>query len=147
MVKHFNSAAIHLKIPIDPSHIFVSDKRFEQIGQEAADYYMKLSDRPTALICAYDEVALGAISTFNTNGISVPGDISIIGINDIPAASYAAVPLTTIRSYTEEIIRMGVELLMDKISSPENHITQKILVRCELIVRSTTAKVKNTEKR
>jgi DNA-binding LacI/PurR family transcriptional regulator len=144
-LKYFKSAAMQLEIPIDSSHIFISNKRFEQIGQEAAEYYMKLTDRPTALLCAYDEVALGAISTLTANGISVPDDISIIGINDIPAASYASIPLTTIRTYASEIIQIGVELLMDKIKNPEKHMTQKILVRCELIIRATTAKVKNIE--
>ena len=142
-LKYFNSAAAQLEIPIDPQHIFVSDKRFEQIGREAAEYYMKLQNRPTALIAAYDEVALGAIHTFAIGNISVPGDISMIGMNDIPAASYAATPLTTIRTFNSEIIRLGVKLLLDNIRDPEKHMTQSVLVRCELIIRSTTAKIKN----
>lgn len=144
-LKHFKSAAAQFEIAIDPSHIFISDKRFEQIGCEAAEYYMKLTGKPTALIAAYDEVALGAINTFTGGGISVPDDISVIGINDIPSASYAAVPLTTIRTFSSEIIHLGVKLLMDNIKNPEKHMIQHVSVKCELIIRSTTSKNKNIE--
>lgn len=128
-LKYFKSTAAQLGIIIDPAYIFISDKRFEKIGCEAAEHYMKLPDKPTALIAAYDEIALGAIHTFAANGISVPGDISVIGINDIPSASYAAVPLTTVRSFTSEIIQLGVKLLTDKIRNPEKRLTQFITVR------------------
>ena len=106
---------------------------------------MTLDERPTALLAAYDEVALGAIHTFTRSGIRVPEDISIIGINDIPSASYASVPLTTIRTYAAEINSLGVKLLLDRIKDPERHIPQQVLVRCELIIRDTTARI-NTDK-
>lgn len=140
----FKSAMTKMGVTTDPSFIFISDKRFELIGQEAAEYFMKLTDMPTALICAYDEVAIGAIKTFAAKGISVPDDISVVGMNDIPAASYTSVPLTTIGTYSNEIIKLGVNMLIDKIRNPGKHMTQHILVRCELIVRSSTARAKNT---
>ena len=141
-LNHFKSAAARLEHPVSPEYVFVSDKRFEAIGYDAAEYYLKLPDPPTALIAAYDEVALGAIHTFRSRKIRVPEDISVIGINDIPSSSYANIPLTTIRTFSSEIIHLCVKLLMDQIKNPEHHMVQHISVRCELIKRSTTARIK-----
>ena len=141
---YFNSCAARLGLDADQKLIYISRKRFAEIGSEAAEYYMTLDEKPTALLAAYDEVALGAIHTFKRSGIRVPEDISIIGINDIPSASYASVPLTTIRTYAAEINSLGVKLLLDRIKEPEKHIPQQVLVRCELIIRDTTARI-NTD--
>ena len=137
---YFKSIASRLELEVDPKFVFVSDKRFAEIGAEAAEYYMSLDEMPTALLTAYDEVALGAIHTFSRNGVRVPDDISIIGINDIPSASYASVPLTTVRTHASEINHLGGKLLLDKIKNPEGHMQQQVRVRCELIIRDTTAK-------
>ena len=136
----FRSCSERLGLDIAPEFIFTSAKRFAEIGTEAAEYFMSLDDRPTALLAAYDEIALGAIHTFSKNGVRVPDDISMIGINDIPSASYASVPLTTVRTYATEINRLGVKLLLDRIKNPEGHMPQQIRVRCELIIRDTTAR-------
>ena len=141
-LRFFRSAMAHLELPVREEYLYVSRKRFAEIGCEAAEYYMKLTSPPTALVAAYDEVALGAIHTFRKNGISVPEDISVIGINDIPVSSYSSIPLTTIRTFSNELIERAVKLLLDRIKSPEQHIVQHIMIKCELIVRDTTAKAK-----
>lgn len=141
-LRYFKSAMSRLGLPVREEYLYISRKRFAEIGCEAAEYYMKLTSPPTALLAAYDEVALGAIHTFRKNGISVPEDISVIGINDIPVSSYSSVPLTTIRTFSCELIERAVKLLLDQIKSPERHIVQHIMIKCELIVRDTTAKAK-----
>ena len=57
-------------------------------------------------------------------------------------SSYSSVPLTTIRTFSNELIERAVKLLLDRIKSPERHIVQHIMIKCELIVRDTTAKAK-----
>ena len=141
-LRYFRSAMARFGLPIHDEYLYVSRKRFAEIGCEAAEYYIKSASPPTALIAAYDEVALGAIYTFRKNGISVPEDVSVIGINDIPVSSYSSVPLTTIRTFSSEIIERAVKLLLDRIKAPERHIVQHITIKCELIIRDTTAKVK-----
>lgn len=136
----FASVAGRLDISVPEKYLFRSDKRFADIGREAAEYFMSLDDMPTAFLAAYDEIALGAIHTFKISGIRVPEDVSIIGINDIPSASYASVPLTTIRTYQNEMIKLAVKLLLEAIETPEKHMVQNILVKGELIIRDTTAK-------
>lgn len=138
-LKYFISAMDRLGLEADDSLIFISHKRFEAIGMEAAEYYLSLPEPPSALLAAYDEVALGAIHTFTEHGVRIPDDISIIGINDIPSASYASVPLTTIRTFANEIIRLCVKSLLDSIEQPGQPRIPLSRIQCELIIRDTTA--------
>ncbi|MBQ2710019.1 MAG: LacI family DNA-binding transcriptional regulator [Clostridia bacterium] len=135
----FLEIADRLGIAVNPRHVFVSSKRFQDIGYEAAEHFIHMRKRPTALIAAYDEVAMGAIHAFRANGIDVPGDISVIGINDIPFAAYANPPLTTIRTYQKENARLTVQKLLERIESDEAMPLQQIQLKCDLIVRETTA--------
>ncbi len=133
----FHEAAAKLDIPIDDSNVFISDRRFEQIGMEAAEYFLKKRMKPTALIAAYDEIAMGAIHTFRQAGMRIPDDISLIGINDIPFAEYASVPLTTIRMFKEEMCHIAIRILLDKIMNPNSHVLQHVIVQTQLIIRET----------
>ena len=75
----------------------------------------------------------------------VPQELSVIGMNDIPSASYASVPLTTISTYTPEMVRQSVKMLPDHMKRRENHMIQNIRVTCRLIVRDTTTRVQGKE--
>lgn len=145
-LQFFRSAMEQLAMPLDVSFLYVSDKRFEKIGEEAAKYYLHLPIKPTALLCAYDEVALGAMYVFQENGVRIPRDLSIIGMNDIPSASYATAPLTTIATYSPEMVHQSILMLLDHINRKENHIMQNIHINCRLIVRNTTARVPKQRK-
>ena len=136
----FKRAMKQLELPCRAEDLFCSGKRFEEIGYEGASYFLRQKDPPTAYLTAYDEVALGAIHTFQSHGVRIPEDVSIIGINDIPSASYASIPLTTIRTSRGEMLELAVEALLNKIHSPDNLPLQQTAVKYDLIVRETTAK-------
>lgn len=121
--------------------IWTSNKRFEEIGYEAVGKMLQSEDRPTAIIAAYDEIALGAIHALQNNGMCVPQDVSVIGINNIPFSAYFSVPLTTIQTYRQEKISLIVNLLLDKIKSGNRGMIQHISIQSELIIRDTTAPV------
>jgi LacI family transcriptional regulator len=70
---------------------------------------------PTAMVCAGDRYAIGAIRCVQDRGLSVPGDISFIGMDNILLSSYITPPLTTIGYNTFEIGKTAFELLMKKI--------------------------------
>lgn len=97
---------------------------------------------PTAVICAYDEIALGLIHSLSERGVCVPRDISIVGINDIPMAAYSSVPLTTVRFFEREQGRIAVELLYDKMFE-KSRIIQHIRIDHELMIRRSTDKVRS----
>lgn len=135
--KLFYDTARILDIPIDDSNVFLSDRRFEQIGIEAAEYFLQNGMKPTALITAYDEVAMGAIQVFRHAGLQIPEDISLIGINDIPFSEYASIPLTTIRMFNEEMCHIAIRLLLDKIMNPNSHVLQHVIIQTQLVMRET----------
>lgn len=69
---------------------------------------------PTALFCANDTVALGAMRALGEGGIAVPDDISIVGFDNIDTASYVKPALSTIAVPTKELGRLAVKVMLDK---------------------------------
>ncbi len=73
---------------------------------------LKLRQRPDAVFACNDTTALAALRVCQAAGLRVPEDIAIVGFDDIPEASYAPVPLTTLRVDKEALGRAGVELIV-----------------------------------
>ncbi len=95
-------------------------------------------DRITAVFCGNDLLAIAAIDAFKSAGV-VPGhDLSIIGMDDIPASEMTNPPLTTIRKPRYEIGSKAAELLMARIERPQRR-PEKHLFAGELIVRESVA--------
>ena len=69
----------------------------------------------TALFCATDSLALGALCALNEAGLRVPDDMSVVGFDDIPIAAFATPPLTTVRQPAAELARRAVTHLLDLI--------------------------------
>ena len=80
-------------------------------GIDGADYFLSLAERPTAIMCANDSMALGAMNRVHEAGLDVPGDISIIGFDDIEGASQIIPPLTTISAPINQIARRSFDML------------------------------------
>ena len=93
---------------------------------------------PTAIVALNDEVALGAITRIKEIGLRVPGDVSIIGFDDVPAAERADTPLSTMRQPTASIGVKAVDMVIKSIQNRHMEATQ-ITVPAELIQRSSTA--------
>jgi LacI family transcriptional regulator len=67
----------------------------------------------SAVFCANDEMALGALSCFHEAGIRVPQDVSVIGYDDVPSAAYSAPRLTSVHIPWREMTRSGVAALLN----------------------------------
>lgn len=139
--QNFRRAIEKYQLPFAERDVFVSSQRFEMIGVEGAEYFLRSRNCPTAFITAYDEVAIGAMHIFTERGIRIPEDVSIIGMNDIPSSAFAQIPLTTIKTYPDEVISIASDLLTSRISD-KSRAVQKITLGCELIIRNTTSKSK-----
>jgi DNA-binding LacI/PurR family transcriptional regulator len=93
----------------------------------------------TAVMCANDEMALGLIAALNAAGRSVPGDVSVVGFDDIALSRFSVPSLTTVR---QDFQRMGselVRLVLDQVRGIASDETPHIVVPMELIVRDSTA--------
>ncbi len=109
-------------------------------GKEAAGELMVLPEmvRPTALVCASDMIAFGAMEIANEMGIRIPGNLSVVGFDNYDQAALHSPPLTTIHQPFYEMGRIAVEML-DSIVQDPMKARQHILIEPELMVRRSTA--------
>ncbi len=128
-------------LPCGEDSVYIIEERFEAIGYQAAKEIMGRSSLPTAVICAYDEIAMALIHSLTEKGIRVPEQISVVGINDIPMAAYSQVPLTTVRVFQENQGEIAVNLLYDKIFG-RSEVIQHITVKHELVKRKSTGRAR-----
>jgi LacI family transcriptional regulator len=108
-------------------------------GRRAGERLMALPEheRPTAAFCANDLLALGLLQAMTRFGLSVPGDLAVVGYDDIEFAEAAAVPLTSVRQPRELLGRTAARLLLEE-ASGEPHTHQQVRFRPELVVRAST---------
>jgi DNA-binding LacI/PurR family transcriptional regulator len=85
-------------------------------------------------------MALGAMRAFRECGLGIPGDISIVGFDDIPEAAYFEPPLTTVRQDFSRLGIEGVHYLIEMIKAPETPIQQHILYP-EFVERQSTRRL------
>lgn len=96
----------------------------------------KADDRPEAIVCANDWTAARLMHTLIELGHAVPGDVRMVGIDDVPYASLLPVPLTTLRQPTRQIGAVALGAMLDRLAQPDLP-TRDILLHGELIVRSS----------
>jgi LacI family transcriptional regulator len=109
-------------------------------GNAAAQKLLALPQPPTAIFAANDEMAFGAIDAIHSLGLAVPGDISVIGFDDIPIASHVFPPLTTMRQPLAELAARAVGDVVALIGgAPVPPV--KTAFPMELVVRQSTGPV------
>jgi LacI family transcriptional regulator len=102
---------------------------------------MPADERPTAVFCANDLIALGLLQEVVRQGLRVPQDIAIVGYDDIDYAAAAVVPLSSIRQPRDQLGRAAAEMLFDEINGGDSHRHRQIVFEPELVVRdSSTAR-------
>lgn len=92
---------------------------------------------PTAIFCANDFMAFGALDALRAHGSHTETDCWIIGFDDIPMAAWSTLDLTTVRQPFPKMIQVGVDLLLKRIEDP-SLVPQIVEFECELIVRAST---------
>jgi DNA-binding LacI/PurR family transcriptional regulator len=92
----------------------------------------------TAVLCGNDQMALGLLRALAERGRRVPGDVSVVGFDDVPEAAFFLPPLTTIRQNFGELGRRSLHLLLDRISG-EGGRQPTLPIEPELVVRASAA--------
>jgi LacI family transcriptional regulator len=101
----------------------------------------------TAMFCFNDTAAIGAIRAIEDAGLTCPGDISVIGFDDIIVAEYFNPRLTTVRQPLQKMGWTAAETLVKRIQSPEAPYPETIWFEPELVVRESTAGVHEPSRR
>lgn len=125
-------------LTFDPLYFSQGDYSIES-GYAAMQRLLSLSERPTAVFCCNDDMAIGALNACFDNGLAVPGDLSLIGFDDIMFAQYTNPALTTVRKSVAEISKEGTKLLIQLMEHPDSPAVQR-LMETELIQRRSVAR-------
>jgi len=96
--------------------------------------------RPTAILCANDDMAIGAIHEIRSSGLSVPEDLSVIGFDDIRYSQAVYPPLTTVRQPAEEIGEKAMYRIIHAIEIGAQPTSEPELVPHELVIRRSVAR-------
>ena len=136
----YTSVLKNLGLDTDKKLIFKGDYSYES-GEKAAKHFLSLSDPPTAIMCANDTMAIGAMKVIREKGLSIPADVSVIGFDDIEVASRVFPSLTTIAAPINQISTKSVNLLLSAIKGSDIDYQHTILP-VHLIIRNSCASVK-----
>ncbi|HYP54061.1 MAG TPA: substrate-binding domain-containing protein, partial [Pyrinomonadaceae bacterium] len=144
--EHLSSAArrleafrrsMKLHLPEARTRVCRGDFKLEG-GRAAARELLSGGDVPSAVIAANDMMALGAMAEFRAAGLDIPGDISVVGFDDIAFAALAEPRLTTVCLPRDELGRRAVEALMLTVEHPERRGVE-FQIPTHLVVRGSTA--------
>ena len=120
---------------VNPEHLLFVDYDIEDTYQKALKL-LKNKNRPDALFCASDLNALGVLKAARELGLSVPGDLAVVGFDDIDVADYLG--LTTIKQPLEGSGREAALLISRLIKDPTSNKPARIDLPLELIIRSSS---------
>ncbi|PZF82085.1 LacI family DNA-binding transcriptional regulator [Jiangella anatolica] len=94
---------------------------------------------PSAVFCANDLLALGVLQALTHAGLRVPGDVAIVGYDDIDFAAAAAVPLSSVRQPRQQLGRTAAELLLAE-TTEDDHEHRQVVFEPELVVRESSTR-------
>ena len=137
----YRDALATLDIPLIEAYVHAGNWTWDSGYEGAAHLWGFPSDgtapgRPTAIFCASDNMALGAICALQTLGASVPRDVSVLGFDDIPAAVHSAPQLSTVRQPTRQMAQTALEMLLAAMRGESADVGNQLLPT-ELIVRES----------
>ena len=127
-------------IPVDEALVAKGDFQYKS-GYQATRQLLSMDDPPTAIFACNDLMAIGAIRAALELGRQVPTDLSVIGFDDVPLASFANPPLTTIVQPKYEIGEVAATMLLERMRDLDMPPRRRVL-DTKLLVRQSTAPVK-----
>ena len=127
-------------IELDEALVFRGNYSFES-GLAGAEYFLSLKQPPTAIICANDSMALGVMRKLCLEGLNVPGDMSVIGFDDIEVAAQIAPPLTTIAAPVDKIAKHALSMLLQLIKGEQLEF-RHIALDAHLVLRQSCSPLK-----
>jgi LacI family transcriptional regulator len=135
----YRSAMKASGVAIEPSWVIECDHTLKG-GVVGYGKLQNLSTRPTAILCSNDVTAIGVLRAAYMEGLRVPDDLSVIGLDDIDFAEFTLPPLTTIRLSRFDLAQAAFEALRQQAEEAGNPKMQReFLVSTSLVVRGSTA--------
>ena len=125
--------------------IRVSTLRFEEAGYTSMRELLEDGCRPTAVICAYDDIAVGASKAILEAGLRIPEDLSLVGFDNSSLRLYNQKILASVDSFVEDQPRLVLDLLMKRITEPSDGVIQNIALQTAFIPNETIGPVRKAK--
>jgi len=136
----YRDAMLEAGLSVDDNLIAESDYT-ENGGYWASKHMLAGPDRPEAIIAANDLMAIGIMRACEEAGLSIPGDIAIVGMDNLDIASRVHPKLTSVSLAQEEIGRQAAQVLMDRLQGNPVNQTERV-IQPALVVRESSVKSK-----
>lgn len=119
-------------IAVDWDLLLTWERMLGESGRGAVRLMLDSGLRPDALICLNDALALGAMHELQVSGVDVPGDIQVVGFDNVPEASYSTPALTTVDPFIDDYAHRAVDMLIERIEgydgAPRTFVTDFAVV-------------------
>jgi DNA-binding LacI/PurR family transcriptional regulator len=109
-----------------------------EIGYRPMQVLLEKTRDFTAIFCFNDIAAIGAIRALKDAGLAVPGDVSVVGFDDIQSAAYSTPSLTTVRQPLMEMGKRGAQVLLERIANRDKEYPSEIVMAPDLVIREST---------
>lgn len=119
--------------------VYESPLRFEEAGVDGIKHFESENIPYTALVCAYDNIALGAIKQLKVLGKTVPKDVSVIGIDNITVDKFTETSLSSIETFSDAVCIAALDLIDKKMKNKYYRHKEKIIIEAEYIERESVA--------
>jgi LacI family transcriptional regulator len=123
-------------LPVHPDWIREGDFTHES-GERTMRTLLAMPDRPSAVFACNDNMAIGALNEALDQRLNVPGDVAVVGFDNIPAAALIRPKLTTVAHHPIELGRLLAEALFERINGEVGGVQRHFDVPCELIIRQS----------
>jgi DNA-binding LacI/PurR family transcriptional regulator len=125
---------------VDPDGLVATAEFSVEGGRQALRELIDRENRPTAVICSSDLMAIGVLKEASVAGLSVPEDLSVVGFDGIDATAWTQPALTTIEQPVPDIAETAVNALKSLIEEPDRPLPN-FLFRPQLRLRASTARL------
>lgn len=132
----YRAAMLDQGLPLEPE-LFACGEYTPRGAYEAAHRLLTRRDRPTAIVCANDLMAISAIDAVLDAGLQVPDDVAVTGFDDISLAGSRTLGLTTVRCEMDQMSREAINLLLSRMNGQDVQVPRKVIFPAELVVRRT----------
>lgn len=141
----FEESAAQLGLSIPPSYWKLTPLRFEEAGYRMMQELLQEDRRPTAVLCAYDDIAIGAAKAIYEAGLRVPEDISLIGYDDTRQRIFNQKILASISSFVDDQVSIGVAMLLKRIAAPGSGAVQNVSLQTAFLPYETAGPCKSAK--
>lgn len=140
----YKQAHIDNYIPMNNAFI-VAIEPYTTYGYKAAvEMFSTNDEKPTAIFCYNDLVAIGVIEALTKLNIKVPEKVSVVGFDNIEFSGFVRIPLTTVQMPAYEIGKSATNLLIKQITNAPDQLNENIVLEHNLIIRDSCARLETT---